>query len=101
LPSEFDFSAQALLYLPKDMPDPRSPGFNQAAAHVIADLLDRTRGRAFVLFTSYAAMHEVYDRLEPTVSWPLFVQGAAPRTALLRDFRATPNSVLLATSSFW
>ena len=101
LPSEFDFRTQAILYLPPEMPDPRSPEFNRAAARTIAELLERTRGRAFVLFTSYAAMHEVYDILEPRVEWPLFVQGTAPRTALLRDFRATPNSVLLATSSFW
>jgi ATP-dependent DNA helicase DinG len=101
LPSEFDFRSQAMLYLPPDLPDPRSPDFNRAAAWIIAELLDRTRGRAFVLFTSYAAMNEVYRRVEPRVSWPLLVQGTAPRTALLRDFRATPNAVLFATSSFW
>jgi ATP-dependent DNA helicase DinG len=54
-----------------------------------------------VLFTSYLAMHEVREILETRVSWPLLVQGTAPRTALLRDFRATPNAVLLATASFW
>jgi ATP-dependent DNA helicase DinG len=101
LPSEFDFRAQSVLFLPSEMPDPRSPEFNQAAAWVIAELLDRTQGRAFVLFTSYSAMREVRDRLARRVAWPLLVQGAAPRTALLRDFRATPNAVLLATSSFW
>jgi ATP-dependent DNA helicase DinG len=101
LPSEFDFETQAVLYLPPDMPDPRSPEFNRAAAGAIAELLDRTRGRAFVLFTSYAAMHEVYASIAPHLDWPLLVQGTAPRTALLRDFRATPNAVLLATSSFW
>jgi len=101
LPSEFDYGTQAVLYLPPDMPDPRSPGFNRAAAGAIAELLERTRGRAFVLFTSYAAMHEVYGSIAPHVDWPLLVQGTAPRTALLRDFRATPNAVLLATSSFW
>ena len=68
---------------------------------MIGELLDRTRGRAFVLFTSYAAMRDVHARLEPRVSWPLFVQGTAPRTSLLREFRATPNAVLLATASFW
>jgi ATP-dependent DNA helicase DinG len=101
LPSEFDFRTQSVLFLPSEMPDPRSPAFNQAAAWVIAELLDRTRGRAFVLFTSYSAMREVHDRLARRVGWPLLVQGAAPRTALLRDLRATPNAVLLATSSFW
>jgi ATP-dependent DNA helicase DinG len=101
VPSEFDFRTQAVLYLPPDMPDPRSPEFNGRAAHEVASLLDCSRGRAFVLFTSYAAMREVQAALEDHVEWPLFVQGTAPRSALLRDFRATPNAVLLATASFW
>jgi ATP-dependent DNA helicase DinG len=101
LPSEFDFRTQAVLFLPSEMPDPRSPQFNAAAAAMIAELLDRTRGRAFVLFTSYAAMRDAYERLTTRVEWPLLLQGTAPRTALLRDFRATPHAVLLATSSFW
>ena len=101
LPSEFDYRTQAVLYLPPDMPDPRTEDFNAAAAFAIAELLERTRGRAFVLFTSYAAMRDVHTLLEQRLSWPLFLQGTAPRTALLRDFRATPHAVLLATSSFW
>jgi len=101
LPSEFDFARQAVLYLPPEMPDPRSPEFNRAAAWTIAELLDRTRGRAFALFTSYAAMRDVHALIARRVSWPLFVQGTAPRTSLLRDFRNTPNAVLLATASFW
>jgi ATP-dependent DNA helicase DinG len=101
LPSEFDFTRQAILYLPPEMPDPRSAEFNRAAAWVISELLDRTRGRAFALFTSYAAMRDVHAIIAPRVSWPLFVQGTAPRTSLLRDFRNTPNAVLLATASFW
>ena len=101
LPAEFDYASQAVLYLPSGMPDPRSPGFNEAAARAIRDLLACTNGRAFVLFTSYAALRDVHRRLEHAVEWPLFVQGSAPRTSLLRDFRATPHAVLLATSSFW
>jgi len=101
LPSEFDFRKQALLYLPKDMPDPRSPDFNRAAVGVIAELLERSRGRAFVLFTSYAAMRDVHDQVAERVSWPLLLQGTAPRPALLRDFRNTPHAVLFATASFW
>ncbi|HUF46738.1 MAG TPA: helicase C-terminal domain-containing protein, partial [Vicinamibacterales bacterium] len=101
LPSEFDYRSQAVLFLPSDMPDPRSADFNAAAAEVIAALLDRTEGRAFVLFTSYAAMRDVHARLEARLPWPLLVQGTAPRPVILRDFRATPNAVLLGTSSFW
>jgi ATP-dependent DNA helicase DinG len=101
LPAEFDFGTQAVLYLPTDMPDPRSPHFNQAAADAIAALLDCTRGRAFVLFTSYAAMRDVCAMVAPHIDWPVLMQGSAPRSALLRDFRATPHAVLFATSSFW
>ena len=101
MPSEFDYRTQAILFLPKQMPDPRSPEFNRAAAGVIVELLERTNGRAFVLFTSYSAMRDVHARLAPHLRWPMLMQGQAPRTALLRDFRATPNAVLLATSSFW
>jgi len=101
LPSEFDFTTQAVLYLPPNMPDPRSPTFNGAAADAIVPLLEHTQGRAFVLFTSYAAMHEVRAAVAPRIPWPVLVQGTAPRSSLLRDFRATPHAVLFATSSFW
>ena len=101
VPSEFDFRTQTMLYLPAEMPDPRSPEFNARVAHEVAALLDCSRGRAFVLFTSYAALREVHAALEDHLEWPLFVQGTAPRSTLLRDFRATPNAVLLATASFW
>jgi ATP-dependent DNA helicase DinG len=101
VPSEFDFRSQTVLYLPADMPDPRSPEFNGRVAHEVAALLDCSRGRAFVLFTSYAALREVHAALEDHLAWPLFVQGTAPRSTLIRDFRATPHAVLLATSSFW
>lgn len=101
VPSEFDYREQALLYLPEGLPDPRSAEFNRHAADAIADVLECSRGRAFVLFTSYAAMRDVHERLSGRVPWPLLVQGTAPRSSLIRDFRATPNAVLLATSSFW
>src|SRR6185295_2592295 len=59
LPSEFDFSRQAILYLPLRMPDPRAENFAVAASREVVELLKRTRGRAFVLFTSYATMRAV------------------------------------------
>jgi ATP-dependent DNA helicase DinG len=99
--TEFDYARQAVLYLPRDMPDPRSGDFNEMASDRIEAILEITRGRAFVLFTSYAAMQDVHRRLETRMPWPLLLQGAAPRHALLRDFRATPQAVLFATASFW
>src|SRR5213076_2525731 len=60
-----------------------------------------TRGRAFVLFTSYAQMNEIYQRLLGELEFPMLLQGDAPKTALLEEFRLTPHAVLLATASFW
>jgi len=101
LPSEFDYASQALLYLPLRMPDPRSPDFTMAAGRQVVELLKRSRGRAFVLFTSYASLRAVQGIAEMALDYPMLVQGTAPRTQLLRQFRDTPNSVLFATSSFW
>jgi ATP-dependent DNA helicase DinG len=101
VPSEFDFARQSLLYLPRRMPQPKSVEFAEAAAAQVQAILERTSGRAFVLFTSYAMMHAVHERIMDAVPYPLFVQGTAPRSVLLNQFRVTPNAVLLATSAFW
>jgi len=101
LPSEFDYARQSILYLPRRMPDPRAAGFAEAAAREVLEILRRTSGRAFVLFTSYASLRAVRALVEPSLGFPLFVQGAAPRSTLLAQFRSTPHAVLFATSSFW
>ena len=99
--SEFDYRTQALLYLPRRMPPPKAPNFTEAAARETIQLLQRSRGRAFVLFTSYAVLRGVQQFLEMSLPYPLLVQGTAPRSALIEQFRSTPNAVLLATASFW
>ncbi|MGA9882674.1 MAG: ATP-dependent DNA helicase [Candidatus Acidiferrales bacterium] len=101
LPGEFDYSSQALLYIPGEMPDVRNPSFSACAAREIERLLEISQGRAFCLFTSYAQMRDVFERVSSRVSFPLLLQGTAPRPVLLDRFRATPNAVLFATSSFW
>jgi ATP-dependent DNA helicase DinG len=101
LPSHFDYETQAIFYVPPDLPDPRTPQFAAKAAERIRNLLEITRGRAFVLFTSYAQMREIYHRLLSEVEFPMLLQGDAPKSALLEEFRLTPNCVLFATSSFW
>jgi ATP-dependent DNA helicase DinG len=101
LASEFDYATQAILYLPPRMPDPRSREFAAAAAREVVEIVKRTSGRAFVLFTSYANLREVQAVVSAELSYPILVQGEAPRSALLREFKATPNAILLATSSFW
>jgi ATP-dependent DNA helicase DinG len=101
LPSHFDYESQALLYVPPDLPDPRTPQFAAIAAERIRKLLEITRGRAFVLFTSYAQMNQIYQQLLGVLDYPMLKQGDAPKSALLEEFRLTPNAVLFATSSFW
>jgi ATP-dependent DNA helicase DinG len=101
VPSHFEYKKQALLYVPQHLPDPRSPAFAKAAAEEVTRILTHSRGRAFVLFTSYQQMRMVYDRVSLEVDYPTLLQGTGPRNALLEEFRRTPNCVLFATSSFW
>ncbi|MGA3079974.1 MAG: ATP-dependent DNA helicase [Terracidiphilus sp.] len=101
VPSHFRYDEQALLYLPPEMPDPRDPEFPEAAARCIQRVLEISRGRAFCLFTSYAQMRDLYERLMPVLDFPILLHGSAPRNTLLEQFRSTPNAVLFGTSSFW
>jgi ATP-dependent DNA helicase DinG len=101
LPSHYDYARQALFYVPPDLPDARTPQFAVKAADRIRRLLEITRGRAFVLFTSYAQMNEVYQRLLGELEFPMLLQGDAPKSALLEEFRLTSHAVLFGTSSFW
>ncbi len=100
-PSAFDYEKQAIIYLPKAMPDPRSPEFTQLAAGEIVKILQITSGRAFVLSTSNASMKALYELVSSRVSFPCFAQGSMSKTGLLEKFRETPNAVLFATASFW
>jgi ATP-dependent DNA helicase DinG len=101
VPGHFDYQKQALLYIPQHLPDPRSPAFSKSAAKEVAAILGHSRGRAFVLFTSYQQMRLVYDTVSLEVEYPTLLQGTGPRRALLEEFRATPNCVLFATAAFW
>jgi len=101
LPSHFNYESQALFYVPPDLPDARTPRFTSLAAERIRTLLEITHGRAFVLFTSYLQMNDIYQRLLGELDFPMLRQGDAPKSALLDEFRLTPNAVLFATSSFW
>ena len=101
VPSHFDYASQALLYIPNHLPNPSSPAYVAAASLEILNILAASRGRAFVLFTSYQQMRQIYDRVSLQIEYPVLLQGTGPRTALLEEFRETPHSVLFATSSFW
>jgi ATP-dependent DNA helicase DinG len=99
--SPFDYQRQALLFVPRAMPDPSSPGYVAAVAELASRILPCSRGRAFLLFTSHRALKEAADYLESRMDYPMLVQGSAPRAELLERFRSLGNAVLLGTASFW
>jgi ATP-dependent DNA helicase DinG len=100
-PSPFDYARQARLYIAPPELNPKSADFGRKAAPIVEECLDRCRGRAFVLFTSYARLREVYALVRERLPFPVKLQGELPRAHLLQWFRTTPNAVLFATGTFW
>ena len=99
--SPFSYQDQCLLYLPQGLPDPREPGFHTGVAPFIEEILTQTEGRAFVLFTSYRGLNEVWDLLKGRLPWKLLKQGDLPKNKLIEEFKADLHSVLFATASYW
>jgi ATP-dependent DNA helicase DinG len=100
-PSHFDFENQTLLYVPRDLPNPNVSDFASKVAVRIMEILEKTGGRALVLFTSYHNLNLVYQILKDKIPYTILRQGDAPRSILLDQFRRDIHSVLLATASFW
>ncbi|VAW76440.1 DinG family ATP-dependent helicase YoaA [hydrothermal vent metagenome] len=101
LDSPFDYQNNALFYLPNDLPEPNAPDFTESMLDEAERVINAARGRTFLLFTSYRALHIASRRLQASCDYPLLVQGRAPRNELLERFRELGNAVLLGTSSFW
>lgn len=99
--SPFSYEDQCLLYLPQGLPDPREPGFHTGIAPFIEDILTQTEGRAFVLFTSYRGMNEVWGEIKDRLPWQLLKQGDLPKNKLIERFKTDIHSVLFATASYW
>jgi ATP-dependent DNA helicase DinG len=101
VPSPFDYATQAMLYLPRDLPQPTPrDDISIETLQRMRDLLEITSGRAFLLFTSHRALRIAAEHLAD-IPYPRLVQGDAPRATLVDRFRATPGAVLLGTASFW
>ncbi|MFZ4790916.1 MAG: ATP-dependent DNA helicase [Candidatus Competibacteraceae bacterium] len=101
LDSPFDFPRNTLLYHPPALPDPGSSGYTVALLEAVLPVLEASRGRAFLLFTSHRALREAADWLADRLDYPLLTQGDLPKAALLQQFRNLGNAVLLGTASFW
>ncbi|MCC6646366.1 MAG: ATP-dependent DNA helicase [Polyangiaceae bacterium] len=101
LPSPFDHASACVLYVPRDLPEVSAPGFVEAAADRVAELVGVSDGGAFVLCTSLRAMRALHAALARRRVPRLLVQGDAPKSSLVSRFRASGSSVLVATMSFW
>ncbi len=104
--SPFDYSAQALLYVPARMPGPNTDGYVEAVVEAVLPVLAASRGRAFLLFTSLRAMRAAHRLLverfaKEGLDFPLLLQGEGARSELLERFRRLGNAVLVASQSFW
>jgi len=100
--SPFDFSTSVLLYLPRDLPPPGDAGFVPAATARVAELVTLTDGGAFVLTTSLRSMRALGSGLRALLpERRMLVQGESPKPALIAEFRAAGDAVLVATMGFW
>ncbi|MDP2227835.1 MAG: ATP-dependent DNA helicase, partial [Moraxellaceae bacterium] len=101
LPSPFAYENQALFYVPRGLPDTSDPGYTRAVLEASLPVLEASRGRAFVLFTSHRALKEAAEWYRGRLEYPVFVQGTMAKAEVLKRFREHGNAVLLGTGSFW
>lgn len=101
LNSPFDYPKQAILYVPRGMPDPRTANYTQSLMEAVIPVLEVTQGKAFLLFTSYRAMDIAAEYLKHKIPYPILIQGTAPKRDIIEQFKTLGNAVLVATSSFW
>jgi ATP-dependent DNA helicase DinG len=104
--SPFDYEKQALLYVPSGLPEPNSEGYTEAVVQAALPMIEASRGRAFLLFTSLRAMQRAHEILTAEFdlrgwNYPLLLQGDGSRNELLSRFREHGNAVLLGSQSFW
>jgi len=101
LDSPFDYQNHALMWLPEGLPEPREPSFVPELLQQVRPVLEASKGRAFMLFTSHRALRQAAELLAGKTDHPLFVQGEMPRSMLLEKFRQSGDGILLGSASFW
>jgi ATP-dependent DNA helicase DinG len=101
LKSPFDYQKQALLYVPRTLPDARAKHFTESLIEAVIPVIEASGGKTFVLFTSYRAMELAENILKTRISYPILLQGSMPKREIIEQFKQLGNAVLLGTSSFW
>ena len=104
--SPFDYSQQALFYVPTDLPNPNDRSYIDSVVKAALPVIKASRGRAFFLCTSLRAMQQVYEQLQTLfeqaqLDFPLLLQGQGSRTTMLERFRNLGNAILIGSQSFW
>ncbi|MDY0972338.1 ATP-dependent DNA helicase [Siccibacter turicensis] len=101
LPSPFDYASQALLCVPRNLPQSNQPGAGRQLARMLKPLIDANNGRCFMLCTSHAMMRELAEQFRASMTIPVLMQGETSKSQLLEQFVTAGNALLVATSSFW
>lgn len=101
LDSPFDYTQQALLCVPRNMPEPNQPGGARQLARMMKPLIDANEGRCFFLCTSHKMMRELAAEFRASMTLPVLLQGETSKGQLLKQFLEAGNALLVATSSFW
>ncbi|WP_153447425.1 ATP-dependent DNA helicase [Vibrio algicola] len=101
LPSPFDYPNQALLCVPRYLPEPNSVGLADKLAEMLAPVIVANKGRCFFLCTSHKMMRQLADLFRESLDLPVLVQGETSKQKLLNEFMQLGNAVLVATGAFW
>ena len=103
--SPFDYENQMSVYIPADIQDSENlNAFITDASKFILDILKKTKGKAFILFTSYTMLNQIYYSLVNKLknsNFEIFLHGEKPRSQLIKEFKEAKNPVLFGTTSFW
>ncbi|MCM2446432.1 ATP-dependent DNA helicase [Rahnella sp. CG8] len=101
LPSPFDYAKQALLCVPRFLPESNVQGSSKQLARMLRPLIEANKGRCFFLCTSHKMMRELAEEFRASLTLPVLLQGETSKGQLLAQFVEAGNALLVATSSFW
>ncbi|MEA9389495.1 ATP-dependent DNA helicase [Acerihabitans sp. TG2] len=101
LPSPFDYATQALLCVPRFLPEPNQRGIAVQLARMLLPVIIANRGRCFFLCTSHQMMRDLAAEFRASLTLPVLLQGETSKRQLLEQFVTAGNALLVATNSFW
>ena len=101
LDSPFNYPEQAMLCVPRYLPEPSSFDMRNMLLQVAKKVIKASQGRCFLLFTSHAMLRHIAENLEGQISNKILVQGSTTKRALLDEYLADKQAVLLGTGAFW